>query len=134
MASFEKKRAGKAFIFFEGKLLIVKRSKNSRYPNVWEIPGGRLLDNETIENGLKREVKEEVGLNVNVTFPLNVHHFKRSDNQEIHMISFLCDTTENSPVLSEEHEDFSWVSLDEAKNKLHDLYQEELKTLQSWFE
>ena len=42
--------------------LIVKRNENDDlYPGAWEFPGGHLEDGETLKDGLKRELKEEIG-------------------------------------------------------------------------
>ena len=42
--------------------LIVKRNENDNlYPGAWEFPGGHLEDGETIKEGLKRELLEEIG-------------------------------------------------------------------------
>ncbi|KAF1361215.1 hypothetical protein EJ07DRAFT_164777 [Lizonia empirigonia] len=48
----------------EGKLLLVQRAKEEKaFPNVWEIPGGKMDDtDETILHAAARELKEETGL------------------------------------------------------------------------
>ena len=45
-------------------LLIVKRNENDDlYPGAWEFPGGHLENGETLLEGLKRELQEEIGFN-----------------------------------------------------------------------
>jgi 8-oxo-dGTP diphosphatase len=44
------------------KILLIKR-KFKPFKNKWALPGGRILKNEPLEKGLKRELKEEIGLN-----------------------------------------------------------------------
>jgi 8-oxo-dGTP diphosphatase len=46
-----------------GKLLLIKRAKEP-FKGEWALPGGRIEDNETAEQCLKREMKEETGLDV----------------------------------------------------------------------
>lgn len=47
--------------------LIVKRNENDNlYPGAWEFPGGHLEDGETIKEGLKRELLEEIGLQMSL--------------------------------------------------------------------
>lgn len=62
--------AQKAFIVDDGKLLLVKKSKDDPYhPDEWEVPGGRMEFGEEIEEHIKREVKEEVGLDIEIGSP-----------------------------------------------------------------
>ena len=47
------------------KILVTQRSENmSVYPNAWVLPGGHLEPNESLEEGISREVYEETGLQV----------------------------------------------------------------------
>ncbi|GAA5041447.1 8-oxo-dGTP pyrophosphatase MutT (NUDIX family) [Thermocatellispora tengchongensis] len=65
--------AQKAVIEWEGKLLLVKKSQDDPHqPGKWELPGGRLLQNESPDEALVREVREEVGLEVDPGRPLAV--------------------------------------------------------------
>lgn len=43
------------------KVLLIKR-KNDPYKNMWALPGGALYNNEDLENGLNRELKEKTGI------------------------------------------------------------------------
>ena len=52
-----------ALIVMEGKILLIKRKKNP-FANLWALPGGHLDFNETLEEAVIREVKEETGLTV----------------------------------------------------------------------
>ena len=46
------------------EFLVVKRSDNDDlYPGAWEFPGGHLENGETLKEGLKRELFEEIGFN-----------------------------------------------------------------------
>lgn len=58
---FKGKVAQKALIVKESKVLI---TRDSRDPDTWELPGGRLDENEEPVEGLKREMKEELGVDV----------------------------------------------------------------------
>ncbi|MFH1650947.1 MAG: NUDIX hydrolase [Chloroflexota bacterium] len=55
-----------------GRLLLVKHKKERGgfWQGKWICPGGELETGETIEEGIKREVKEETGLEISLTAPL----------------------------------------------------------------
>ena len=53
----------------DGRVLICERPKGKFMEGFWEFPGGKLEKNETPENCLVREIKEEIGVNLkNVCF------------------------------------------------------------------
>lgn len=120
-----------AIIIKDGKFLIIKRSASKkRFPNMWTVPGGKLetkdyldLPKDTtdywynvLEKTLSREVKEEVGLEIDnvqyVTSLATVH----KDGAPSLVISCLADYQSGEVSLQEEEaDDFAWVSLEEAK-------------------
>jgi ADP-ribose pyrophosphatase YjhB (NUDIX family) len=108
--------AVKAFIVEKGHLLILRRSHNvSHMKGIWEIPGGRLNEDEDIIQGLKREVKEETNLDIEVKNPLSVKQFIREDGQDIVMITFLAHAKTDSLKISDEHLEHKWVDLDKEE-------------------
>lgn len=46
------------------RVLLGKRHSKGPYPNIWEFPGGKLEDNETLEECLQREWLEELNLSI----------------------------------------------------------------------
>ena len=126
----------KAFIITsQNKLLLVKRPENAVHkPGVWEIPGGRLSLGENPFDGLKREVLEEVGLDIEVLNPLKVHHFTRQDGQKITMIVFVCKALNENVKLSAEHTVHKWIGFDEAKFIMVPDFLEEIKLYQKFFQ
>ena len=112
--------AAKAFIVDENNnLLVLKREKNDVHmPEIWEIPGGRLELGENPIEGLKREAKEETGIDVDVSHPLNVKHFIRQDGQIITMIIFLCKPLSKDVKISNEHSEFRWIDLSRDNKEL----------------
>jgi len=124
----EAKIAAKAFIVRDNKLLIIKRSDDEAYmPSVWEIPGGKIDPGEDPHLGLKREAKEETGLNIEIIKPLNVQFFQREDLGAITMIIFECNADKGDVILNKkEHSDYKWVDLNEAKDKLRAFFHGEV--------
>ena len=87
----------------------------------WSIPGGKVEMFETLEEAIKREVKEETDVNVEVIECLGIcNHIVT--NEETHWVSpsFLCKIVEGEPKIMEptKHLDMKWFSLDNLPEKL----------------
>jgi 8-oxo-dGTP diphosphatase len=55
-----------ALIFRDGKLLITQRHAKAHLGGLWEFPGGKREANETFEQCLVREIREETGVEISV--------------------------------------------------------------------
>jgi A/G-specific adenine glycosylase len=55
-----------AILVHEGSIFLQKRPEKGLMPGLWEFPGGKLEKGETPEEGLKRELREELGIAVRV--------------------------------------------------------------------
>mgnify|MGYP001595869397 CR=1 FL=1 len=120
-----------AVIHKDGRYLIVKRNPNKKvFPGKWTVPGGGLEVSDYIdtpkttsdtwyfalENSLRREIKEEVGLEVEKPKYLLDLVFIRPDNIPVLTLSYYCDWKSGEVQLNEENVDYKWVSVEEAKN------------------
>lgn len=56
--------AAGALIDGDGRVLLARRPANKEMAGLWEFPGGKLMDGETPEGALVRELKEELGIDV----------------------------------------------------------------------
>jgi 8-oxo-dGTP diphosphatase len=54
----------------DGKILIAKRSEKVHQGGLWEFPGGKVEQGETVFQALKRELQEELAIEINATEPL----------------------------------------------------------------
>ena len=125
-----------AIVIKNGKYLITRRSKNKkRYPGKWTVPGGKLeisdyvdLPKETefywynvLEKVLKREVKEEVGLEIkNIKYVTSLATIHEDGNPSL-VISCLAQYASGEVRLQENETDkYEWVTLKESKN--YDLF------------
>lgn len=54
----------------DGKVLIARRADEQHQGGLWEFPGGKVEPGETVEAGLARELKEELGIEVVAARPL----------------------------------------------------------------
>lgn len=105
--------AVKAFVVHEGNILLMQRREHDTHAgSEWDIPGGRLNPGENPFDGLRRELREEAGIDAEIQHPLDIQHFTRGDGQTITMIIFLCKTAAINVTLSEEHQAFKWIPLD----------------------
>ena len=55
-----------AVIEKDGKILIAQRKKGWRFAGKWEFPGGKIEPNETPEECLRRELREELGIETEI--------------------------------------------------------------------
>lgn len=100
----------------EGRVLLVQTYK---WSNMWGIPGGKIKYGEPSEEALKREIKEETGLDVHsIEFVMMqdcIHsdEFYRDEHFILLNYTCLCDNP-NTVKLNEEAHNFKWVSLKEA--------------------
>ncbi|MBC8494631.1 NUDIX domain-containing protein [archaeon] len=127
--------AVKAFIVnSKEELFIVKRSSDDvQNPGLWELPGGRLNVDESPFDGLKREVKEECGLDIEVLNALSVQFYEQFDGKKITMINFVCKSLNKEVVLSNEHSEFEWIPLVKTKSKLCKYFHKEVDLYKKFF-
>ena len=59
-------RVTAAIIKKDGRILIAKRKKGWRFAGKWEFPGGKIEPHETPEECLKRELREELGIETRI--------------------------------------------------------------------
>ncbi|MEV4655048.1 NUDIX domain-containing protein [Micromonospora sp. NPDC049301] len=83
--------AQKAIIVHEGKLLMIRKAEDHPYhPGRWEIPGGRLRPDEGLDEGLRREVHEEVALDVAPYRPLSMWMWRLGEAETIIVVAREC--------------------------------------------
>ncbi len=121
-----------AIIIKDGKYLITRRVvTKKRFPGMWTVPGGKLetsdyleLKKDTehywynvLERTLKREVKEEVGLDIKNIEYLTSLATVHKDGVPSLVISCVAGYDGGEVLLQkEESDDYAWVSSEEAKN------------------
>lgn len=52
----------------DGKFLLAQRPPGKAYAGYWEFPGGKIEDSESAEHALKRELHEELGIDVECAY------------------------------------------------------------------
>ena len=101
----------KVIIVDDNKVLCLK---NERYE--WDLPGGKINFNEDVEVCLRREVKEEVNLdikNLNILKPFNL----KFNDVPVFVVVFSANISCESPIsVSYEHSEYNFFSKHEIKD------------------
>ena len=115
----------------DGEKFLLLRN-NSKDPvhggDYWFIVTGSVESDESLEDAIKREVKEETNLEVSEIFDLNwgsIYSWRGEDHSENNFLAFV---KKGKIILNEEHVDFEWLNLDDFIKKINwSLNKEELK-------
>jgi len=97
----------------ETLLLVIKRAKDDHWPLHWELPRGGCDDGEPSISCLKREVKEETGLDIKPIKFLGIIEYisKEKQMKSVCKIYHCVLADENqSVVLSDEHSGYKWIT------------------------
>lgn len=109
---------GAAIFDEDGKLLITKRGEKARNERgKWEIPGGSVEFGETFEQAVKREVMEELGIEVEILDLLGIcDHIIPDEHQHWVAPTFLCRISKGEPKILEPEKcaEIGWFRLNEA--------------------
>ena len=104
----------------KGKVLILKR-QDSDGVVFWDMPGGRINDDEDIENALHRELEEELGVTGasigELLTAFNLPNYYR-DGHGLMLLYYRVSVPVFAIKLSDEHIDYKWVSREELLKML----------------
>lgn len=103
-----------AIIYFGDKVLVVQRSENMSVPLKWEFPGGKLELNESEEDCIKREIKEELNIEISLLKRLTPSLFNYP-SVSIELIPFLANYSEGEITLKE-HKRYLLLTKQELSN------------------
>ena len=109
------KRIGVAVISNkEGKILIDRRLLSGLMGGLWEFPGGKIESGETVNECIKREIKEELGISIEVGEHLLTINHTYSEFR-VTLIVHSCRLLKGEPQPLECQE-IRWVTLSELDN------------------
>ncbi len=122
----------RALIVNQGKLLVVKHSKDFDY---YALPGGKLEEGENPLECIKREIKEELGVEVKEAKLLYVYRWiKENTNEENLEFFFLISGTNEFLEISKNERthafeifEMKWIDKDDNTNLLPKIIKEEFK-------
>ena len=126
----------KAFIERDGKVLVL----NDPILGL-DYPGGKIQEGETDwVAALKREVREETGLEITVGEPFITWHYKvpegphRNAGIDIFLVGYVCTYVSGEVALSGEHDSFAWVDRDTYQKYVADDTDGYFQALRAYFE
>ncbi len=98
-----------ALVDDENKILIGKRPLGKTFENLWEFPGGKVEKNETVEQAIIRETKEEINIDLSVhcIAPLSFSTYN-SQNLNIIVLLFISRKWNLEPICKF-HTELKWV-------------------------
>jgi mutator protein MutT len=97
-----------ALIMQNGQVLIAQRGPDKDQSGKWEFPGGKITEGELTQTALKREIKEELALEITIEKPLTVTLYGYAAFT-VRLYPFICTAHGQSPQLTE-HTAIEWVS------------------------
>jgi len=93
----------------DGTFLLTSRPEGKVYAGYWEFPGGKLEAGETVEQALRRELQEEIGVTIGPAHPWQVKEF---DYPHARVRLHFCKVYEWSGVLHmHEGQQMAWETL-----------------------
>lgn len=100
-----------AIVFRNGKLLITQRKSGDHLGGLWEFPGGKRELNESFEEGLRRELREELGAEFSVgeLFDEVTHSYPE---KTVRLRFYLCHWLANEPQPID-CQSIAWISREE---------------------
>lgn len=105
-----------AIIIREDKLLLIKRGVDP-YKGFWSIPGGYVDWDESTEEAVEREVKEETGLSATVTKLVGVYGSPRRHPKQVINISYLVEVV-GTVVAGDDAVAAKWFSLNDLPTSI----------------
>jgi 8-oxo-dGTP diphosphatase len=103
-----------ALIFLGNKILVTQRSEKMKLPLKWEFPGGKLEESESEIDCIKREILEEINIEIEVVKQLSNSVYDYG-SFKINLIPFIANYVSGEIILSE-HKDFKLLDKSELLN------------------
>lgn len=123
----------------QGKLLLVREAatyKDGTGIGRYHMPGGRINSGEGYDEGLRREVKEETGLEIEPLYPIYIGEWRpiiKGVPHQIIAIFTVCKAKTKEVKLSVEHDNYQWIESDQYKKfDIMDPEPEVIKRYNQW--
>jgi mutator protein MutT len=101
------------------EVLVAKRSPERKlYPNLWECGGGQVNPGENFEEAVRRQLKEELNIDVEVIAPINTYEIITPDlaQKKIPGLIVLCKHVGGEPRADgREFTKYKWITINKAE-------------------
>jgi 8-oxo-dGTP diphosphatase len=78
----------------------------------WHVIGGKVEENETEEEAIKREIKEETNLDIKILKKIGERIVKSSEGELAKVVTFICEAKDENPIPQSDLVDVKWVEID----------------------
>ncbi len=103
-----------ALLVNDSRILVAKRKASDSHPSVWEFPGGKVEQGESPAEALKREIKEELGMDIQVLERIESRDYVTPRGQPIRLSLYATQALSSEFSLNE-HEEARWVQFHELQ-------------------
>ena len=103
-------------ILKKDKVLICQRGEDDDHPLKWEFPGGKILVDENVEEALKREINEELKIDISEYKFLYDYIFEYKNlSKKVHLYFYLI-TKFTKDLKNVVHKQVKWIEIKELSN------------------
>ncbi len=108
-------RAAVGILRENGRVLVCQRKKNSRYELKWEFPGGKVESGESVQDCVKRELREELSIDVE-TIGVMKSQVNRYDDGGLFDVTYCFVLQFSGRPVNNAFEEIRWVTLAELRS------------------
>lgn len=95
-----------------GRVLLCQRKSTARYALKWEFPGGKVEEGESPEEGLRRELQEELGIQTEMVERYHRQHYTYADSGTFDVLYYRV-LRHTGVIVNHVFESYAWVPVPE---------------------
>ena len=113
------KSSGAIFLSKKTKRILLLQKSAGKHEGVWGLVGGKVNKDESIWQGFKREVEEEIGFFPDVIKSIPLENYVSQD-EDFNFQTYVCIVEDEFiPKLSNEHNGWCWCELTKYPKPIH---------------
>ena len=98
-------------IYQNKQILICQRKEDGDHPSKWEFPGGKLKDDENTQEALKRELKEELSIEINEMIYFDEYLYEYKKLSKILKLVFFQIFQFEGEIQNKVHQQLKWIDI-----------------------